>query len=34
MVVQFLERRRDEIQRMLSDLVKPVETAPTVQLQP
>ena len=28
MVVQSLERRRDEIQRMLSDLIKPVETAP------
>ena len=28
LVVQALERRRDEIQRMLSDLIKPVETAP------
>jgi replication initiation protein RepC len=28
MVVQALERRQDEIQRMLSDLIKPVETAP------
>jgi len=28
MVVQSLERRQDEIQRMLSDLIKPVETAP------
>lgn len=28
MVVQSLEQRRDEIQRMLSSLIKPVETAP------
>jgi replication initiation protein RepC len=28
LVVQALERRRDEIRRMLSDLIKPVETAP------
>jgi replication initiation protein RepC len=28
LVVQSLERRRDEIQRMLSDLIKPVETTP------
>jgi Replication protein C C-terminal region len=28
LVVQALERRRDEVRRMLSDLIKPVETAP------
>ena len=28
LAVQALERRRDEIQRMLSDLIKPVETSP------
>jgi replication initiation protein RepC len=28
MVVQSLERRRDKIQRMLSNLIKPAETAP------
>jgi replication initiation protein RepC len=28
LVVQALERRRDEIQRMLSDLIKPVEKTP------
>jgi replication initiation protein RepC len=28
LAVQALERRRDEIQRMLSSLIKPVETAP------
>jgi replication initiation protein RepC len=28
LAVQALERRRDEVQRMLSDLVKPVETSP------